>query len=258
MLPGMRPVLFEVFGVKVYSHPFFLALGIVVLLAWVAYEARRRKWPLQEVVPIGLAGFVGAMVGARLSILFFNGPSTAPIVLDFYKLFDPRIGPGSILGAIAGAYIAGYVASRLIGKEGCACDAFAPAMALGMAVGRIGDFLSGEDGLGKPTSLPWGVQPVAGSDYLVHPAPLYDAGFNLLWFVVLLALRDNPHFQDGRLLKFGVAGYAVVRFFIEFVRNNEVIAWGLTGQQFFCLALLALVAGYFVRAQRRRPATQVV
>ncbi|TME23474.1 MAG: prolipoprotein diacylglyceryl transferase [Chloroflexi bacterium] len=254
----MRPVLFEVFGVKVYSHPFFLALGIVVLLAWVAYEARRRKWPLQEVVPIGLAGFVGAMVGARLSILFFNGPSTAPIVLDFYKLFDPRIGPGSILGAIAGAYIAGYVASRVIGKEGCACDAFAPAMALGMAVGRIGDFLSGEDGLGKPTSVPWGVQPVAGSDYLVHPAPLYDAGFNLLWFVVLLALRDNPHFQDGRLLKFGVAGYAVVRFFIEFVRNNEVIAWGLTGQQFFCLALLALVAAYFVRAQRRRPATQVV
>ena len=254
----MRPVLFEVFGVKVYSHPFFLALGIVVLLAWVAYEARRRKWPLQEVVPIGLAGFVGAMVGARLSILFFNGPSTAPIVLDFYKLFDPRIGPGSILGAIAGAYIAGYVASRVIGKEGCACDAFAPAMALGMAVGRIGDFLSGEDGLGKPTSVPWGVQPVAGSDYLVHPAPLYDAGFNLVWFVVLLALRDNPHFQDGRLLKFGVAGYAVVRFFIEFVRNNEVIAWGLTGQQFFCLALLALVAAYFVRAQRRRPATQVV
>ena len=254
----MRPVLFEVFGVKVYSHPFFLALGIVVLLAWVAYEARRRKWPLQEVVPIGLAGFVGAMVGARLSILFFNGPSTAPIVLDFYKLFDPRIGPGSILGAIAGAYIAGYVASRVIGKEGCACDAFAPAMALGMAVGRIGDFLSGEDGLGKPTSVPWGVQPVAGSDYLVHPAPLYDAGFNLLWFVVLLALRDNPHFQDGRLLKFGVAWYAVVRFFIEFVRNNEVIAWGLTGQQFFCLALLALVAAYFVRAQRRRPATQVV
>jgi len=258
MLPGMRPVLFEVFGVKVYSHPFFLALGIVVLLAWVAYEARRRKWPLQEVVPIGLAGFVGAMVGARLSILFFNGPSTAPIVLDFYKLFDPRIGPGSILGAIAGAYIAGYVASRVIGKEGCACDAFAPAMALGMAVGRIGDFLSGEDGLGKPTSLPWGVQPVAGSDYLVHPAPLYDAGFNLVWFVVLLTLRDNPHFQDGRLLKFGVAGYAVVRFFIEFVRNNEVIAWGLTGQQFFCLALLALISGYFVRAQRRRPATQVV
>ena len=213
---------------------------------------------MSEVVPIGLAGFVGAMVGARLSILFFNGPSTAPVVLDFYKLFDPTVGPGSILGAIAGAYIAGYIASRVIGKDGCACDAFAPAMALGMAVGRVGDFLSGEDGIGKVTTLPWGVHPVAGADYLVHPAPLYDAGFNLLWFGVLLLLRDNPHFQDGRLLKFGIAGYAVVRFFIEFVRNNQVLALGLTGQQYFCIALLALVGAYFVLAQRRTRLASVV
>jgi prolipoprotein diacylglyceryltransferase len=254
----MKPVLFEVFGVKVYSHHFFLALGILVLFLWVAYEARRRRWPAREVIPIGLAGFVGAMVGARLSILFFNGWSTAPVVLDFYKLFDPSVGPGSILGAIAGAYIGGWVASRAIGKVGCACDAFAPGMALGMAVGRIGDFLSGQDGTGKPTTLPWGVHPIDGSDYVVHPAPLYDAGFNLIWFVVLLALRDNPHFQDGRLLKFGVAGYAVGRFCIEFFRNNRVVALGMTGQQFFCLALLALVVGYYALTQLRRPATQIV
>src|SRR5204863_239892 len=120
MPAAVKPVLFEVFGVKVYSHPFFLALGIVVLLVWVAYEARRRNWPLHEIVPIGLAGFVGAMVGARLSILFVNGPSTAPIVLDFYTLFDPGLGPSSVLGAIAGAYIAGYVASRAIGTAGSA------------------------------------------------------------------------------------------------------------------------------------------
>lgn len=254
----MRPVLFEILGVKVYSHNFFLVLGILVLFAWVAYEARRRRWPAREVIPIGLAGFAGAMVGARLSILFFNGPSTAPVVLDFYKLFDPTVGPGSILGAIAGAYIGGYVASRAIGKVGCACDAFAPGMALGMAVGRIGDFLSGEDGIGKPTNLPWGVHPVSGSDYVVHPAPLYDAGFNLIWFVVLLALRDNPRFQDGRLLKLAVGGYALARFFIEFVRNNDVIALGLTGQQFFSAALLLVVIAYYVITQRRTQARPLV
>ena len=254
----MAPVLFEVFGIKVYSHHFFLVLGILVMLAWVGYEARRRRWPASEVVPISLGGFAGAMVGARLSILFFNGWSTAPVVLDFYKLFDPTVGPGSILGAVAGAYIGGYAVSRAIGKMGCACDAFAPAMALGMAVGRVGDFFSGEDGIGKPTTLPWGVHPVAGSDYLVHPAPLYDAGFNLLWFGVLFLLRDNPRFQDGRLLKFGVAGYAVARFFIEFVRNNPVIALGLTGQQLFCVALLALAGAYFVLAQRRARLATVV
>jgi prolipoprotein diacylglyceryltransferase len=195
------------------------------------------------------------MMGARLSILFFNGWETAPIVLNFYNLFDPRIGPGSILGGIIGAYIGGYIASKAIGKAGCACDAFAPAMALGLAVGRIGDFLSGEDMLGKPTTLPWGVPasslhdyvPQAGVDYLVHPAPLYDAAFNLLWFGILVLMRHHRQMQNGNLLKVGLAGYAVFRFFVEFVRNNRELAWGLTGQQFFCIGLLVALALYYAR-----------
>src|SRR5262249_26062773 len=141
-----------------------------------------------------------------------------------------------------------------IGKAGCACDAFAPAMALATAVGRIGDFLAAEDGLGKATTLPWGV-PVPGVDYLVHPTPLYDAGFNLLWFAILILLRNHPKMQDGNLLKFGLAGYAVARFFIEFVRNNRVIALGLTGQQFFCLALLIGLAIYYGRRRQAMPGT---
>jgi len=247
------PILFTLNGIPIYSHGFFLLLGLLIGLAMLIYEAQRRHWPKEEVIPITLAAFVGGMIGARLSILFFNGWETAPVVLNFYALFDPRIGPGSILGAVAGAYLGGYIASRAIGKAGCACDAFAPAMALATAVGRIGDFLAAEDGLGKATTLPWGV-PVPGVDYLVHPAPLYDAGFNLLWFAILILLRDHPKMQDGNLLKFGLAGYAVFRFFVEFVRNNRVMALGLTGQQFFCLALLIGLAIYYGRQMRQRTA----
>jgi prolipoprotein diacylglyceryltransferase len=138
----MRPVLFVIGGVPIYSHGFFLLVGLLAGLGWLIVEARRRRWPKEEVIPITLAAFVGGMMGARLSILFFNGWETAPIVLNFYNLFDPRIGPGSILGAVAGAYLGGYVASQAIGKAGCACDAFAPAMALATAIGRIGDLLT--------------------------------------------------------------------------------------------------------------------
>ncbi|MGH2522152.1 MAG: prolipoprotein diacylglyceryl transferase [Anaerolineales bacterium] len=245
----MRPVLFTIGGFPVYSHGFFFLLGLLAGLGWLIVEARRRRWPKEEVVPITLAAFVGGMIGARLSILFFNGWETAPIVLNFYSLFDPRIGPGSILGAVAGAYLGGYVASRAIGKAGCACDAFAPAMALAAAIGRVGDFLAAEDGLGKATNLPWGVpvQTAPGISYLAHPTPLYDAAFNLLWFGTLILLRDHPRMQNGNLLKFGLAGYAAFRFFVEFVRNNRVAALGLTGQQFFCLGLLAALALYYGR-----------
>jgi prolipoprotein diacylglyceryl transferase len=242
----MYPVLFEINGIPIYAHGFFFLLGLLAGLALLIAEARRRRWPKEEVIPITLAAFVGGMIGARLSILFFNGWETAPLVLNFYALFDPRVGPGSILGGVAGAYLGGYLASRAIGKDNCACDAFAPAMAMATAIGRIGDFMAAEDGLGKATSLPWGV-PVPGVDYLVHPTPLYDAAFNLIWFCTLMLLRDHPRLQNGNLLKFGLGGYAFFRFFVEFVRNNRVLALGLTGQQFFCLGLLAVLAIYYLR-----------
>ena len=246
----MYPILFKIGNVPIYSHGFFLVLALIVGTALLIYESRRRHWPKEEVVPITLAAIVGGMMGARLSILFFNGWETAPVVLNFFLLFDPRIGPGSILGGVMGAYIGGYIASRMIGKAGCACDAFAPAMALAMALGRIGDFLVAEDGLGKATNLPWGV-PVPGVDYLVHPTPLYDSAFNLAWFATLMLLRDHPWMQNGNLLKVGLGGYAVFRFFVEFVRNNQVIALGLTGQQFFCIALLGALAIYYARLRRQ-------
>lgn len=245
----MYPILFQVGDVPIYSHGFFVLLGLLVGLAVLIYEARRRRWPKEEVVPITLATFVGGMIGARLSILFLNGLETAPFVLNFYALFDPRIGPGSILGGVVGGYIGGYIASRAIGKAGCTCDAFAPAMALATATGRIGCFLAAEDGLGKVTTLPWGV-PVPGANYLVHPAPLYDAAFNLLWFGVLMLLRDHRSMQNGNLLKFGLVGYATFRFGVEFVRNNRVLAWGLTAHQFVCIGLLVALAVYYGRQWR--------
>jgi phosphatidylglycerol:prolipoprotein diacylglycerol transferase len=246
----MRPILFRIGGVPIYSHGFFVLLGLTAGIAVLVLEARRRRWPKEEVVPITLAAFVGGMIGARLSILFLNGWETAPVVLNFYKLFDPRYGLGSILGAVAGAYIGGYVASRAIGKAGCACDAFAPAMALAMVIGRFGCFLVAEDGLGKATDLPWGV-PVPNVEYLVHPTPLYDAAFNLIWFGVLLLLRDRRGMQNGNLLKFGLGGYAFFRFWVEFLRNNRILASGLTAHQFVCIGLLVALGVYYWRFRRQ-------
>ncbi len=245
----MPPVLFEVWGVPIYPHNFFLTLGLVACLGVLVIEARRRRWPPGEVIPITLAAFVGGILGARVAMLLFFGPQALPAVVVIPSYFDPAIGPGSILGGVVGAYAGGHLMSRSLGKAGCSCDAFAPAMALGLAVGRLGDYFSYEDGLGKASTLPWAV-PVPGVDYLVHPTPLYDAGFDLVWFGVLIALRGHPRFQDGNLLKLALAGYAVFRFFVEFVRNNAVVALGLTGQQLVSVAIVIAVVAYWMRRPR--------
>ena len=69
----------------------------------------------------------------------------------------------------------------------------------------------------------------------------------LLTCLAVLALRDHPRLQGGNLLKLGLGGYALFRFGVEFVRTNRVLALGLTGQQYACLALLAALAWYYGR-----------
>jgi prolipoprotein diacylglyceryl transferase len=246
----MYPILFYIGSLPVMAYGFFFLLAMLGGFGLLWYEARRRAWRKEEVIPITLAAFVGGMIFARVSIFFFNGAETAAQTLNFFALFDPRIGPGSILGGVAGAYLGGYIAAKAMGKRDCTCDAFAPAMALAMGIGRIGAYLAGVDGLGKPTTLPWGVT-LPGVGYAVHPAPLYDAAFNFIWFAALMLLRDHPKMQDGNLLKFGLLGYAIFRFFVEFVRNNRVIALGLTGQQYFSFLLAAAVGLYLWRTWRR-------
>jgi prolipoprotein diacylglyceryltransferase len=73
----------------------------------------------------------------------------------------------------------------------------------------------------------------------------------LIWFGILLALRDHKWMQNGNLLKTGIAGYAFFRFFVEFVRNNRELAFGLTGQQFASAALFVIVVVYFVKNREK-------
>jgi prolipoprotein diacylglyceryl transferase len=244
----MIPVLFYIGNVPVYAYGLFFFLAILTGFGMLFYEARRRGWPKEELIPITLGAFIGGMVFARVSIFFFDGIRTAEQTLSLFALFDPRIGPGSILGGVAGAYLGGYIASKAMGKDDCSCDAFAPGMALAMGIGRFGAFLGGVD-YGVATEVPWGVT-LPGVGYAVHPAPLYDALFNFAWFAVLLGLRDHPKLQNGNLLKFGVLGYAVFRFFVEFVRTNRVLILGLTFQQVFCVLLAAAILVYYFRNRR--------
>jgi len=105
-------------------------------------------------------------------------------------------------------------------------DAAAPAMALGIGIGRLGCFLNGCC-FGLPTNLPWGVKFPAGSyaSYTfpgqpIHPAQLYLALAGLALFAVLLRLDRAPHF-DGWLFWTAVAVDAVLRFGIDFTRYYD-------------------------------------
>jgi phosphatidylglycerol---prolipoprotein diacylglyceryl transferase len=170
-------------------------------------------------------------------------------------------GGKSILGGLAGAYLGAILAKRLIGYRSHTGDLFAPAVALGMAVGRVGCLLTEQ--IGTPTSMPWGISvsravaehipncPACASGARMHPSFLYEIIFHAGMFAYLWWLRGRVALR-GELLKRYLLAYALFRFAVEFVRGNEVVWQGLTRSQLFLIPSTLLLLWYYYRQWRRR------
>jgi phosphatidylglycerol---prolipoprotein diacylglyceryl transferase len=252
----MHPVLLTIGGHPAWTHDAFVALAVVVGLGVFLSEARRRAMWDERLVPVLVGVVVGGAIGARLA-----GVLDAATVDGAGALaWAWEQGGRSILGGLSGAYVGALVGKRVGGYTGRTGDLFAPAAAIGLAVGRIGCLLT--EAPGRPTSLPWGVTvdpsvadtvpecPGCLTGAAMHPSFLYEIVFLLLLFVALLLLRDRID-APGELFVVFLAAYAVFRFGVEFTRANPADLLGLTRSQVFILVLSPLLALRVVRSARR-------
>jgi len=253
----MLPVLAELGPFRFVTHDVFTILGLLVGLAIYYRELRRRGILDERIVRISIAVVLGGAVGARLI--------TAWEHLDYYRLLGEapltwviEHSGKSLIGAIAGGYLAGVVAKRALGYRRSTGDCYALAIPVAVIIGRIGCFLS-ELPLGTPTDLPWGVRvdPAAAAAFVrcpgcalpMHPSMLYEIAFSLVAAVAIVRWgRRVP--VPGDLLKAYLLAAGTFRFLVEFVRGNEVQVLGLTGPQVVLLPLVGLLAFHFVRQAR--------
>jgi phosphatidylglycerol:prolipoprotein diacylglycerol transferase len=255
----VRPVLFHVGAFGVPTHETFTVLGLIVAGGIVLHQARasgrlddRMWWVIAGAV-------VGAAIGSRSSTLWTyvatsEHPTLAGAALD---------GGKSVLGGLPGAYVGVLVAKRATGLRRSTGDLFAPAVALGMAVGRVGCFLT--ERIGTPTSLPWGIAVDAQSAARIpdcawcepgvrmHPSMLYEIGFQLAMFAVLWRLRGRLK-EEGDLFKLDVFAYALFRLAVEFVRGSPAVFAGLTRPQLFLVPSILAFSVYITwRSLQRAP-----
>ncbi len=251
----MIPTLFTLGPLAVPTHEFFIGIGVLVAGLTFLSEARRRDELDDRILAVLLGALVGAAVFAKLATAWRYlqtepDPSLAGIWLH---------GGRSVLGGLAGAYLGAVIAKRIVGYRASTGDLFAPAVAVGMAIGRVGCFLTEQ--VGTATSLPWAVTVnaevaaripmcpgcVAGTP--MHPSYLYEIAFHLVMFAVLWRLRDRWAVR-GESFKVYLLAYGIFRFGLEFVRGNPMMFGGLTGSQLFLLATVPLLAAYFARRVR--------
>ncbi len=262
----MLPVLFHIGPFPVGTHDFFVLLGVLAATVVYFYEARRRAVLNDQLVLVALGALLCGAIAAKLSTGWqYLVLAPEPTLLGMLER-----GGKSILGGLAGAYVGAVVAKHLTGYRERTGDLFAPAVALGMAIGRWGCFLTEQ--IGTPTGLPWGISvsrqvaehipncPQCASGAKMHPSFIYEIIFHMLMFGWLWWLRPRVHVK-GELLKIYLICYAVFRFGVEFVRGNEVVWMGLSRSQLFLIPSTLLLTLYFAaqwwRGVYRLPSLEV-
>lgn len=237
-------------------HGLLVGLGVAAALLFYALEKRRRG--MSDPRLWALAGFAisfGAIGARLLTWNFVRQPSLEEWWID---------GDRSILAGLVGAWLGVHLGKRLLGYRESTGDLFAPAVALSMAIGRIGCLLT--ELPGTPTGGDWGIVLTpeqaamfgAQAGVGLHPSFVYEIAFHAVAFLLLWRFRDRLA-RAGDLFILYVSAYALFRFAVEFVRGNSILWLGLSGPQWFLLAMLPLLMWRVWKvfaALRRAPAGQ--
>jgi phosphatidylglycerol:prolipoprotein diacylglycerol transferase len=255
----MHPIFLRLGPIEIRYYGLMYVISFVLGYFIIRHEARRRKLfskpddvldLLLIVIPLGI-------IAARLYFVAFQW--------DWYRDAPWEIvmvwhGGLAIHGGIIGGVLGLFAVSRWKRvRFWRLADVVVPALALGLILGRIGNFLNG-DAFGTPTTLPWGVvfppASPAGQTYPglpLHPAMLYEAIGNLLIFGLLWKLRTRPA-KDGFLVSVYLIAYGVVRFACEFFRGDALMLGPWRAAQ-VASVLLVLTFGTWLLADRLwRPA----
>jgi phosphatidylglycerol---prolipoprotein diacylglyceryl transferase len=217
-----------------------MLVGSVVSFRCARYLVRDER-----IYPFAIAVVIGGLIGARIAhvtdnwTLYQNDPVKA---LQFWS------GGIGTMGAPIGSSIAGYFAARWLRLPmGFMFDVSVIGIAIGEAVGRIGDIINGEHHATACEGLAWCVRythpNTLGQSTSVHPTGLYDGLMMLAIFVVLYVywrrIRGRP--PEGRVWLAYLLLLGGGRFLLSYLRLDPLWLDGL--QQAQVLGLLYLGAG---------------
>ncbi|HEV8060435.1 MAG TPA: prolipoprotein diacylglyceryl transferase family protein [Gemmataceae bacterium] len=223
-----------------YSLFKVLALGVFLLVRRLQ-PWQSTKLPKRQRTALGLAAFIGGMLGAKAGFMMANLGSWS---FDFVWLADGK----TVLTGIACAYVAVELTKLAIGIRVKTGDDYALPLALALAVGRWGCFCNGCC-FGTPTTVPWAV--VFHDGLPRHPTQIYESLFHFTMAMVLFVLARKNKLPTHRL-QFYLIAFCVFRFFTEYIRPEPPWFLGWTFYQWTAVAMALGLAGQWAWDERRR------
>ncbi|MBA2304745.1 MAG: prolipoprotein diacylglyceryl transferase [Acidobacteria bacterium] len=243
----MHPILFEIGGFPVYTYGVLLAAAYLLGLQFALMRARARGLDANRVMDLGIWIIISALIGAKLLLLVVDFDTFRQNPRELLTLL--RSGGVFYGGLIAAVGVAMWYMRRHRLPVWGVSDAFAPGIALGHVIGRLGCFFAGCC-FGKATDVPWAV--TFTNEYAalnvgtplnvpIHPTQLYEAGAELIILGLLLLSERKGRPFAGRTFWGYLFLYGITRFIIEFYRGDaRGMVGDLSTSQFVSVILVPL------------------
>ena len=243
----MHPILFEIGRFPVYTYGVLLAAAYLLGLQFALVRARARGLDPNRVMDLGIWIIISALAGAKLLLLIVDFDTFGRNPREIVTLL--RSGGVFYGGLIAAVTVALWYLRRHRMPMWTVTDVFAPGIALGHVIGRMGCLFAGCC-FGRPTEVPWAI--TFNNQYAaenvgtplhvpLHPTQLYEAGAELVILLFLLATEKRGRPFPGRTFWGYMLLYGVSRFIIEFYRGDTRGTVGMfSTSQFLSLLIVPL------------------
>ncbi len=274
--PG--PILVKLGPITIRWYGLLIASAVLIGVTLSQYLAKRRNVNPDLISDLSIWLVIGAIPAARLYYVIFQWSEYKANPQDIIAIWKGGI---AIHGAILGGTIAALIFSKLRQVSFWQmADLITPALILGQAIGRWGNFFNSE-AFGSPTNLPWKLYipqfvidengqkifrrpPEFTNIDFFHPTFLYESLWNLMVFSLLMflffrALQHKPNLKTGTLFLIYLIAYSLGRLWIEALRTDSLMFGSLKMAQVvslfgMSLGLIGLVWLYVLK----RPLPDVI
>ena len=240
-IQNINPVILSVFGLEIRYYGLVYVLGFLLALFILMKQREKLKLTKDEIYDYVFYLIIFTVIGARLfEIIFYEPLFYFSNPLEMLMIWEGGLSfHGALLGVIIWTYI--FTKKKKLHFYDISDILVIPA-AFMLFLGRIANFINGEL-VGKITNLPWGVK---FQDYegFRHPTQIYESLKNLFIFFVLIFLK-NKNLKKGTLTWLFVLMYGILRFFIEFLKEQSSFIFGIPVTQVLSI-LMIIIALYFL------------
>ncbi len=222
MTININPILIELGPFRLSWYGLMYVFGFAASYLLVQYQMKRKDFGISklEVENLYFYLILGLVIGARLGyVLFYDLPMYLADPFEIVAIWHGGMSfHGGLIGVLIVAIVFCWKNKRSFWKVADLVIVTAP---IGLALGRIGNFINGEL-WGRATRVPWGMIFPKGGPLPRHPSQLYESALEgWLLFAILWYLKDK-RLPAGGLLAVFLFLYGAFRFFVEFFREPDV------------------------------------